>query len=87
MGKNTKVFLVARGLEEMRVPTPRIARDVLAAAVRPDSVLVDGMVNGFLRLPRELGGYGWIAIGDADRAALRAEIIRQGGALLDALDR
>jgi hypothetical protein len=70
----------------IHVPDDDVARDVLRALLRPDSSLIDALISAYLRLPADRGGYGPVHISAADRAALRALLLRHGADLLAALD-
>ncbi|MDA0562866.1 hypothetical protein LG943_00720 [Streptomonospora sp. S1-112] len=79
-----RAYSVADDFASFDIPTDRMASAVLHALFREDSPLAAGVVAAYLRLPRDRGGYGAIALSEGDVEALRAEVVRQGRVILAA---
>lgn len=83
---NLNFRLVSRDFRPLTVPTPQVARAMMAALLRHDSPLLDDLISAFLSLSHDRGGYGVVVASDSDIAALRAVLVHNHRAVLEALN-
>ncbi|MBB6170727.1 hypothetical protein HNR23_000787 [Nocardiopsis mwathae] len=82
----TVLHPASRNYTPYAVATTELARHVLHALFRNDSALIDSVIQDFLALDRDQGGYGWVVIDETDHAVVRHMVIQQGRALLARLE-